>query len=498
MLQVRLAPEKAADGAVESVLSIATDITEQKQAEMELLHAKEAAEMARGEAEAAKRQEEQRRRTAESLRDVMAILNSHHTLDDVLDYIVQQAAALLESQAAVIYRVPASPEGLVALSSFTAYGHSLPPTIASYLPVSPAHMRRMLLGDGAMSVADTARPRELLATNGQHEKPGPPPFVIPQEAPFRAVLAGPIIVGGEQYGGLALLYQEPRSFTSDERVLTSMLCDQVAMAIENANLRVQATQASVLAERARIAREFHDAVTQTLFTASLVASALPGVWKRDPDAGRQGLDNLRSLTRTALAEMRTLLVELRPTALTEKPLGDLLRQLGEAMSSRAQAAISVEVKPGADGSLPPNVQIAFYRIAQEALNNAVKYANARQVRIQMRLSGERIALSIRDDGDGFQVGRPVAANFRAAAYEVHGEHPLSPPALLTADRAGPPDGSGSGRAGISIMRERARSVGASFALRSRPGGGTLVVVRWPGNGDAAEIEEHVEPNVLAR
>jgi PAS domain S-box-containing protein len=497
MLQVRFAPEMAADGSVESVLSIAADITERKQVEMDLRHAKEVAETARGEAETAKRKEEQRRRAAESLRDVMAILNSQHALDDVLNYIVQQAAALLQSQAAVIYRVPATPDGVVALSAFSSSGTSPHPTIESYLPVNSATMRRMLIGYGAISFSDTSRLPKSPATSAHHEKPAPAPFVVPLESSFRAVLAGPIIVGGAPYGGLALLYHEPRTFTPDERALTGMLCDQVAVAIENANLRVQATRASVLAERTRLAREFHDAVTQTLFSASLVASALPDIFDADPSAGRQGLDNLRTLTHTALAEMRTLLVELRPAALTEKPLGDLLRQLGEAMSSQAQAAIVVEVMPGAGGPLPPNVQIALYRIAQEALNNAAKYAHARQVRVQLRVSGERIVLRIRDDGAGFATDhRAAVTTIRTGSY-ADDEHRRPPHAFLTTDGAGSPEVSGSGRSGIAIMRERARSVGASFALRSRAGWGTRIVVRWPGSGDAADVEEESESSVPA-
>src|SRR5690606_10269796 len=105
-----------------------------------------------------------------------------------------------------------------------------------------------------------------------------------------------------------------------------------AIAIENSRLRSSAEQAAVAAERSRIARELHDAVTQTLFAASLIAEVVPNLWERNPNEGRRRLAELRQLTRGALAEMRTLLLELRPSTLAEVELSDLVRQLGEALA----------------------------------------------------------------------------------------------------------------------------------------------------------------------
>src|SRR5512138_3291935 len=83
----------------------------------------------------------------------------------------------------------------------------------------------------------------------------------------------------------------------------------------------------------------YDAVTQTLFSASLIADVLPRLWERNPEEGRRRLEELRQLTRGALAEMRTLLLELRPTALTEAALADLLKQLAEAINGRARLPV---------------------------------------------------------------------------------------------------------------------------------------------------------------
>jgi signal transduction histidine kinase len=215
----------------------------------------------------------------------------------------------------------------------------------------------------------------------------------------------------------------------------------VALAIENARLREQSELAAAMAERDRLARELHDAVTQTLLSASLIAEAMPHVWRRDPEEGRRGLAELRQLTQGAAAEMRTMLVELRPAALTEKPLGELLRHLTEAMTSRARIPIALTVQ--GKGLLPPDVQIALYRIAQEALNNVAKHAGANRASVDLQNQADRAALSIEDDGCGFEPENVLPDHF-----------------------------------GLSIMRERAEGIGAALRIATQPGDGTKVVVNW--------------------
>ncbi|MCC6190326.1 MAG: GAF domain-containing protein [Anaerolineales bacterium] len=212
---------------------------------------------------------------------------------------------------------------------------------------------------------------------------------------------------------------------------------------DEAALARQAQASAVAAERDRLARDLHDAVTQTLFSASLTAEALPKLWERDPDVGRQRLEALRELTRGALAEMRTLLLELRPAALTESSLADLLRQLAQAIVGRAGVPIEVQVEGGAERAFAPEAQVALYRIAQEALNNVAKHANATRATVSLSVAAGVARLAVRDDGRGFE---PLA-NLR--------DH-----------------------LGLRIMRERAESIGATLAVESRPGTGTSVRVEW--------------------
>jgi two-component system nitrate/nitrite sensor histidine kinase NarX len=251
----------------------------------------------------------------------------------------------------------------------------------------------------------------------------------------------PLTVKERVIGVVGLDHTAPHAYTPQHAKLALAIANQAAVAIENARLYARAQEAAALEERQRLARELHDSVTQMLFSARLITEVLPGLWERDQDEGRQHLDDLRLLTRGALAEMRTLLTELRPTALTEAELGELLRPLAEAMTGRTRVPVTLTV----DGqrALPPDVQITLYRVAQEGLNNVARHAGASAVAMSVRAGPEGVELRIRDDGQGFD------------------------PALV------PPD-----HFGLRIMRERVDTVGATLAVDSSPGRGTQVVVRW--------------------
>ncbi len=205
-------------------------------------------------------------------------------------------------------------------------------------------------------------------------------------------------------------------------------------------LSEKAAQEAVTVERTRLARDLHDAVTQTLFSASLIAEVTPEIWEMNQAEGRKRLEEVRQLTRGALAEMRTLLVELRPNALVEIPLRDLLRQLCESLIGRAR--LPIEYSAEGERKLPPDVQVSLYRIAQEALHNVVKHAKATQARVYLRLDGT-VQLSIEDNGCGFI------------------------PDLV------PPD-----HLGLKIMQERAALARAEISIYSEPGEGTQISVTW--------------------
>ena len=194
-------------------------------------------------------------------------------------------------------------------------------------------------------------------------------------------------------------------------------------------------------ERNRIAGDLHDSVTQTLFSTAAIADALPEVWKRSPDQAFDGLLSLKHLTRGALAEMRTLLLELRPAALLKKDLGELLQQLAEAVSGRTR--VPVDVQCDCTVQFPDDVQITLYRIVQEALNNCMKHSRADQIWLELTCEEAMATLRIRDNGRGFELDDPDSNGI-----------------------------------GLEIMEERVKSIGGTLDIQSAPGEGALIMVQW--------------------
>lgn len=258
----------------------------------------------------------------------------------------------------------------------------------------------------------------------------------------RAEIAVPMRVGERLVGALSITGAEARHLDQQDLAAAQTIADQLAVAVENSLLYQHAHELAASRERQRLARDLHDAVSQTLFSVSLIAEVLPRIYERDPDQGKTRLEELRQLTRGALAEMRTLLLELRPAALAEASLPDLLRQLAEAVVGRARIPVDTEVDEDCT-AVPADVRVAFYRIAQEALNNVVKHSGASRVSVTLRCDEETLRLSVDDNGSGFA------------------------------------STGGVGKLGLSIMRERAAAVGARINVTSIPGVGTTVKVEWP-------------------
>ncbi|HEX6130056.1 MAG TPA: GAF domain-containing protein, partial [Candidatus Limnocylindria bacterium] len=208
------------------------------------------------------------------------------------------------------------------------------------------------------------------------------------------------------------------------------------------DLRRQAAALAANEERANLARELHDSVTQALFSMGLTARALELLLDRDPEAARQKLTELRELQKDALAEMRTLIFELRPQGLETDGLAQALRNHGAAVQSRTGMSVSVEVDY--EERLPIDVEESLYRIAQEALHNVVKHANAEHARIFLGQVGRELRLVVEDDGVGFD---PVAVP--------------------------------RGHLGLVGMRQRAERIGGELHIVPRPGGGSRVKARVP-------------------
>jgi signal transduction histidine kinase len=229
----------------------------------------------------------------------------------------------------------------------------------------------------------------------------------------------------------------------DYRANLLAMVDERSAELESAQeqLLVQAKEQATTVERNRLARELHDVVTQLLFSINLVAGSLPQLWRADPVMAERSTNELQRLTRGALAEMRTLLRELRPHAIEETDLVLLITHLSDGLSARQDIPAHLHLE--LSGVLPVNVHVALYRIAQEAMNNIAKHANASSVTVNLAGTDSRAELVVIDDGYGFDQPESMKEGM-----------------------------------GLGIMRERADEISADLSIVSEQDQGTTVTAIW--------------------
>jgi signal transduction histidine kinase len=372
---------------------------------------------------------EQRLEEIEALYRADEALHRSLRVEDVLNALVEVATEVLHADKASVHLWDAQRGELV---------------IAASLGYSTDQVGETLFTDRDPFLLQAVQAGQLLVLDDAASDPRLSDQLrdIIQREHIRSVIGAPIRVSGQTFGLFGVGFCHHRVPSRRDQRVAQAIAQRAALAIQNARLFEQAQQAATTEERERLARELHDAVTQTLFSASLIAEVVPRLWDRNPDEGRRRVEELRRLTRGALAEMRTLLLELRPAALVETPFNQLLNQLAETTASRSNLEVSVR----ADGevwTLPAEVHIALYRIAQESLNNVTKHASANHATVHVRWRRSGIDVRIKDDGRGFIL------------QEIPG-----------------------GRLGLGIMQERARTIAAQLRVHSHAARGTTVNLHW--------------------
>ncbi len=368
---------------------------------------------------------ERRTKELEALYRADAELHRHLDLEELLEVLVGIAVDILKADKSSLMVWDEQHEMLVLR---VAQGFS------------PETMAKMAFKPGEGNVGRVATTGEPVIVEDTRKDPRVISSITDPEG-IRSFMQVPIKIGEQVFGVFSADYCEPRGFGIDEQKLFIALAQRAASAIQNAQLYEQAQELAVVEDRSRLARDLHDAVTQTLFSASLIAEVLPRIWDQNQEEGERRLEELRELTRGALAEMRTLLLELRPASLAEADLGDLLRQLTESITGRSRIPMTLEISGECD--LPPSIKIAFYRIAQEALNNVAKHAGANQATVTLICDQTQSRLRVSDDGRGFDMTNiPVES------------------------------------LGVRIMRERASTIDAHLEINSEVGQGSSVEVVW--------------------
>ena len=259
----------------------------------------------------------------------------------------------------------------------------------------------------------------------------------------RSWVAQPLQFRDDVLGVMRVDHAEPAYFDAERVRLLQAVGSQAALAMHHAQLAEQARELAVMAERNRIARDLHDAVSQTLFAAHVIAGTLGKALQAGPDeALSQQAQSLGQLIQGALAEMRMLMLELRPDALEKMTFGELLKHAIDAQVSRGATRFVRHIASADRLSAPVRMQL--YRIAQEALSNVSRHSGATEAEVQWVVQGpHRAMLRIRDNGCGF---------------DTTAEHP--------------------GHFGLENMRARAAEIGAALTLVSAPGQGTDLTVQW--------------------
>ena len=263
-------------------------------------------------------------------------------------------------------------------------------------------------------------------------------------ATWDTVVSVPLIYRGRAVGALNVFYPYGNDPGEAEITFLTTIADQAAVAAENARLVADAREKAVLKERQRIARELHDSVSQALYGIALGARTARTLLDRAPAQAAEPLDYVLSLAEAGLTEMRALIFELRPETLESEGLGAALHRQADAV--RARHGIDVKLSLCDEPELPYEIKEAVYRIAQEALNNAIKHARCRRVDIGFTCTSDDVTLEVTDDGVGF-----------------------------ASEDAFP------GHLGLRSMRERATGLGGTLEVESAPQG-TRIVARIPRAG----------------
>jgi signal transduction histidine kinase len=391
-----------------------------------------------------RRQESERRqRVAEGLRDILRALNSNKDLEDLLQFIVEQAQLMMEADLSIRYHeTEEQPLSTVVSKSFPQH---LFEVFSAFTVSNPQSELQTRLSKGEFVIDSDYKAEIEGYVKSNFEKENPQVFEIVRLIAdnYACGLVTPLLVRGKLFGSLRFFYRTHREFDEETTRLAMMIAEQAALAIENSTLRKEVQLAAVSNERNRLARELHDSVTQTLFSTSLIAEVLPRLYEVNKPEAERRLTEMRQLARGALAEMRTLLMELRPNAIIEAKTNELLQHLMDAFTGRSGISIKYTEKIDPHFSLSGDQKLVIYRVAQEALNNVAKHASPSQVKILFHVEPAQINLMIEDNGIGFD-----------------------------------PEDIQSNHFGIGFMQERAEGIGATIKIISQPGEGTLIHLRF--------------------
>ena len=478
------------DGKVLGYSKVSRDVSERKKAAEQIQILNDELQERVEELARANQQIEQRHRQLAAVNAAISAISSALEPEEVLQRIIDGARDLVEARYA-------------ALSVADDSGRILEFITSGITPNERAAIGSLPEGRGLLGVLiHDAKPIRLADIQADPRGSGFPP----NHPPMKSLLGVPILSQGKAIGNLYLTDKLGRDeFTEEDQDLLVLLSNHAAVAITNARLYEEARssrdQLSVWnreleakvaersmqierqskemtrrifraqeEERKRIARELHDETAQSLSTLLITLDVLELDIPPSAVKLQAGVERLRSLAKRTLDETRALSHDLRPTILDDVGLAAAIHWFADEWAKTFDLPVRVDVESEEAVRLPPDSELALFRIAQEALTNAGKYAEATTVRVSLRFPDANAKLTVKDDGKGFDVNSTTGPTRE-------------------------------GGLGLYGMRERAELIGATLKIESAPGKGTCITVSAPiagdENVDAANVSSKAPPVVGA-
>jgi signal transduction histidine kinase len=357
--------------------------------------------------------------------DAVLAIGAQVSVEQVLQRLVDAARTLVPAR----YAALGVPDGDGGFSAFLTSGMS-EKLMASLGPLPRTHgmLGAMLEGPEPFRAPDI------------HDDPRFRGWWPRGHPDMRSFLGVPIVAPEGVIGAFYLTERDGSpEFTAEDEELIQLLAAHAAIAITNARLHERSRELSILSERNRLALELHDVVSQKLFSLVLSAEAAATLLDRDADAARAQMTRLQELAREALDELRSLIFELRPPDLERDGLCGALRKHVEVLRRLQPTPIELEGDLEVEADARRDQEV--FRIAQEALQNALRHAHASRVVVRLHGEDGALRLEVEDDGVGFDTDAPELR---------------------------------SRRLGLTSMEERAQRIGGRLELRSAAGAGTTV------------------------
>lgn len=369
-----------------------------------------------------------RTRELSALYQVATVARASLDRDEILERSLEQVLAVMECEVGAVYLLDYE-SAVLHLAAW----HGIPPdAVAQATVVQP--------GEGLTGWVFEQREPVVVSRMAD----SPRPLLAFPAAGDQTYVGAPMRTTEQTVGVLSMVGAPGQQFSAEERALLAAIADQMAVTVENVRLRAEAEQVAVLRERERLARELHDSVTQSLYSLTLwIEAGQRSARADDLDRVEEYLERLEEGTRQAIRDMRLLVYELRPPALERDGLVGALQERLDAVEKRSGVQPRLVVE--GESEFPSPMEEGLYRIAQEALNNALKHAAPSAVTVRLRACDAAVELEITDDGIGFDLA-------------------------AVGDKGG---------MGLANMRQRAAQLGGTLSVLSAPGKGTRVCAHIP-------------------